>query len=92
MENCLAGWLSGLSASLWTKRLPVLLPRGTCLSCGPGLLLGASKRQPIYVSLYMFLSLSFPLLSPLSKKINEIFKTAENFHFDSQCWMKIKVD
>ena len=37
--------------------------RGSCLGCGPGLQLGAYKKQLIDVSL----SLSFSLLSPLSK-------------------------
>ena len=42
----------------------------TCLGCGPGLQLGACKRQPINVSFShtsAFLSLSFSLPSPLSK-------------------------
>ena len=49
--------------------------QGTCLGCGPGPWLGACERQPINVSLSMFLSLSFSLPAPLSKnKWNEILK------------------
>ena len=52
----------------WTERWPMkqevtgLIPsQGTCLGCGPGPQLGACKRQPIDVSLPLFL-LPFPSL------------------------------
>ena len=56
-------WLSGLSAGLQIKGLPVQFPvRGTCLGCGPGPWMGAQERQPHSdVSLLLFLP-PFPLL------------------------------
>ena len=63
----------------WIEHQPVnwkiasLIPsHGTCLGCRPGPHLGACERQPIDVSLahwcaFMFLSLSFSLLSLLSR-------------------------
>ena len=45
-------WLSGLSTSLRTERLRGSIPsQGICLSCGPGLQVGALERQPLDVSL-----------------------------------------
>ena len=62
-------WLSGLSASLWTKRLPVQFPVRAC-ACIVGQVhsWGHARRQPINVSLSLSPSL------PLSLKVNKILK------------------
>ena len=55
-------WLSELSADLPTEGLPVQVPVGTCLGCGPGPQLGVYERQPhIDVSLALFLLPFLPL-------------------------------
>ena len=60
-------WLSGLSASLQTKALPVWFHQATWLICRPGSQWEARKRQP-------HIDLSLPLSSlPSPLKINKIF-------------------
>ena len=56
-------WLSGLTTSLQTKGLLVQFPvrQDTCLHCRPGLQLGVYERQPMDVSLPLFLP-AFPSL------------------------------
>ena len=57
-------WLSGLSASLWTKGLQVRLPdQVTCLGCGLVPSTGLMRSNHTL----MFLSVSFSFPSPLSK-------------------------
>ena len=73
-------WLSGLSAGLQTKGLPLPIPsQDTCLGCRPGPQLGTCEREPIDISLtHWWFS---PSLSPSlsrSLKINFFKKQVEN--------------
>ena len=72
-------WLSGLSASLWTKRSPVQFPDGVHVwVVVPGPPLRACEKQPINVSLaHWCLSPSPSPSLPLSL-INKIFKKRKN--------------
>ena len=59
-------WLSGLSVSLQNERLLILPHQGKCLGCWPGPQLKVWERHRLFLS-HIDVSLSFSLLSPLSK-------------------------
>ena len=86
-----SGFTSALAGvAPWIKHWPVnwavtgLIPsQGTCLGCRPGPWLGVCKRQPIDVSLPLFL----PPFFSLWKKIKKIFFKKDKFwfHFHEAC-------